>query len=227
MIPPLRIVLLCIGLLIGSPSGAMTLYSVDDGTSENALGHGASGDFLWGNYFNAIAGARTISQIEIAFGSTGVPVGRSYTALLYDDLDDDGDPTGGLALVASLVGTVQNPQGFGVNTFEVADIADTLVSGGFFVAIYMDGTGNPFPSLFDQTSNSGQSWFAEHDTIGALDVTDPFGTSTLSGEPSAFGFPGNFMVRAIPEPNVAALLAVAILALPSARGSRIRERARR
>jgi len=59
MIPPLRIVLLCIGLLIGSPSGAMTLYSVDDGTSENALGHGASGDFLWGNYFNAIAGART------------------------------------------------------------------------------------------------------------------------------------------------------------------------
>jgi len=35
------------------------------------------------------------------------------------------------------------------------------------------------------------------------------------------------MVRAIPEPNVAALLAVAILALPSARGSRIRERARR
>lgn len=222
MIPPIRIVTLCIGLLIASPAAAMTVYSVDDGTSDITLGHGASGDLLWGNYFTAIGGARVISEIEIAFGSINVPVGRAYTALLYDDLDDDGDPTGGLSLVASLVGTVQNPQGTGANTFEIADIADTLVTGGFFVAIYMDGTGNPFPALFDQTSNSGQSWFAENDTIGALDVNDPFGTSTLSGEPSAFAFPGNFMVRAVPEPNGAALLAVAFLALSSCLGSRVR-----
>jgi len=225
MIPPLRIAALCIGLLIASPASAL-IYTADDGTSEQALGHGASGDFLWGNYFIAISGSRVISQIEIAFGSTNVPVGRAYTALLYDDLDDDGDPTGGLSLVASLTGTVQNPQGFGANTFEVADIADTLVTGGFFVAVFMDGTGNPFPSLFDQTSNSGQSWFAENDTNGALDVNDPFGTSTLNGEPSTYGFPGNFMVRAIPEPGSAALLAVALLLLPGA-PARSRNRAGR
>jgi hypothetical protein len=83
----------------------------------------------------------------------------------------------------------------------------------------MDGTGNPFPALFDQTTNSGQSWFAEHNTIGALDVNDPFGTATLSGEPGNFGFPGNFMVRAVPEPGAIALLGLGLLLLARA-GSR-------
>ena len=48
----------------------------------------------------------------------------------------------------------------------------------------------------DTNSTEGRAWFAENDTIGVLDVMDPFGTSTLSGLADDFGFPGNWMIRA-------------------------------
>jgi hypothetical protein len=192
-------------------------YAIDDGDAEDALGQSAGGDFLYGNYFSVVGGADLLLEVQISFGSTNVPVGRAFNVLIYDDTDDDGNPTAGLALQTSFGSTVQNPQTTAAspNTFETVDIPDTLVVGGFFVAVFLDGTGNPYPALQDTSSDAGQSFFAEHNVSGGLDPSDPFGSATLSGEPSSFGFPGNFLVRvtAVPEPGTGLLLAIGLVGL--------------
>ena len=202
--------------ILPSAVHAATIYSVDDGTAETSVGHGNFGDFMWGNYFTVVPGGNIVTELEIAFSSSGVSVGTAFEALVYEDLDDDGDPTTGLSLLTRLNSTVQNPQSVpGAMTFETHDIPDTVVSGGFFIAVFMAGTNNPYPAPFDQTSDAGVGWFAENDTTGALDTNDPFGTATLSGQPASFGLPGNFLVRAmaIPEPGSALLIGAGLIAL--------------
>ena len=184
---------------------AQVTYLVDDGVSDSAPGQGNGGDLLWGNYFNELPNGNVIESLSLAF--RGVPVGRAFQVAVYDDLDNDGDPSTNLSLLTSVADTVSVSGPVGTDTFQLVDIPDTVISDGFFIAAYMDGTGNPFPAKLDQTASQLQSWFAEHNTSGAMDITDPFGSATLSGRIDDAGFPGNWLLRAnaIPEPSSAAL----------------------
>jgi len=113
----------CLALMFAiaiAPSAlhAATIYSVDDGSAETAVGQGNFGDFVWGNYFTVVPGGNILTELEIAFASFGVSAGTPFEALVYDDLDDDGNPTTGLSLLTRLNATVQSPQAIpGVPTF--------------------------------------------------------------------------------------------------------------
>ena len=98
--------------------------------------------------------------------------------------------------IAAVAATVDTPEPAGTDTFQVVDIPDTVVSGGFFIAGFMDGTDGPFPAKLDNTASMGQSYFAEHSMNGGLDIMDPFGSATLFGLVDNVGFPGNWLLRA-------------------------------
>ena len=180
-----------------SSLGQTTEYFADDGSSENSLGSGTGGDYLWGQYFQESTFGRNIDSLSIAFGDSGVPVGTSFQVAVYDDMDDDFDPTKGLSLLTSFSGFIESPGPVGSDNFQEIDIPDTEVFDGFFIAVFVRGTGSASqPAKIDQTFNLGGSWFAEHDAPGGLDISDPFGSAIVGGAVADFGEAGNFLVRA-------------------------------
>lgn len=189
--------LLTAAILIQPAVGQNAEYRTDDGSSENILGSSTGGDYLWGQYFQEATFGRNIDFLSIAFGDVGVAVGTPFQIAVYDDLDDDLNPTTGLTLLTSASGTVEFPGPVGIDSFQEIDIPDTEIFSGFFIAVFVGGTGNTsLPAKIDQTYNSNSSWFAEHDMPGGLDISDPFGSATVAGLVGDFGEAGNFLVRA-------------------------------
>ena len=189
-------ILIVLAVAVLGVDQAHAQYEIDDGVSELALGHGLNGDFIWGNYFDAIPGEETITNVAVAMGDGAIAVGDPMIVLVYEDADDDGDPTSGLTLLSSTPAVVEMPEAVGIDTFQVVEITPVTIAGGFFVAVFFDGTNNPFPAKQDDSPTAARSWFAEHDVIGQLDINNPFGTATLSGLADDFGFPGNWLIRA-------------------------------
>ncbi len=185
-------------LTIGQNVNGQITYQIDDGVSEALLGQGLNGDLLWGNYFDELPGGSTIASISVAIGDAGVPVGTTFQVAIYEDMDDDGSPATNLMFLASATAMATTPEPLGTDTLQSVDIPDSTVSGGFFVAAFMSGSiANPFPAKLDQTTTMQRSWFAEHNNIGGLVLTNPFGSATLSGLVDNFGFPGNWVLRAV------------------------------
>jgi len=180
-----------------SPAWAQTIYQVDDGTLDNAIGIGNSdADLWWANAFTAQPGADSIEEIQIAFRSGTVNAGQAFSVHVYDDSDNDGDPTTGtLTLLASANATVADADN---ETFQSIPIGPVTVSGGFFVAAVMAGQNGQYPAALDTTNPQGQSWFGATAPSG-LDPADPIGTATTITVQTIdnLGFPGNFPIRAV------------------------------
>ena len=198
--PRACILLLTIGffatLLSHQPAWGQTLYQIDDGVSENSLGNSATGDYFWGNYFEITSTGPNVNGLSIAFGDAGVPTSTPFQVALYSDVDCDFNPTTGLELLVSVLGTVESTGPVGTDAFQQIDIPVTEIDGCFFVAVLMGSAGESKPAKIDQTFGISRSWFAEHNVVGGLDITDPFGSSTVSGLIDDFDGPGNFLVRA-------------------------------
>lgn len=165
-------------VLICAPVWAQVTYQVDDGTIENAVGLTAGGDSWWANGFTAVAGAEGIGEIQIAFASGEVTAGQAFSVHVYEDSDDDGDPTTGtLTLLASANATVADASG---ETFQSIAIGPATVSGGFFVAAVMTHTGGQYPAAGDTDSTyQAQSWIGGTNTAGGMDPADPLTTSDV------------------------------------------------
>ncbi len=189
-------------LLLCVPAWAQVTYQVDDGTIENAVtitSGGAAGDIWWANAFTVVAGGETIDEIQIAFvdvGSGGPAAGSPFSVHVYEDSDDDGDPTTGtLTLLASASATVADATG---ETFQSIPIGPVTVSGGFFIAALRTPNLSEYPAAMDETSPQGASWVAGA-AAGGLDPADPVGTSSVLA-PTPVGNLGldcNFTLRAV------------------------------
>jgi len=167
------------------------IYTLDDGSNETALGIGANADVFWLNAFEAQEGGTTITAISSAFGSSQ-SVGSPVEFLLYEDPNDDGNPTD--ANLLQTVSTTMEVSGGG--DFQIEPIPPTRVEGVFFVAALVPSTAN-FPAPLDGSSNQGASWFASAEA-GTFDPSDLSDSDTQSA-PSRVadgGFPGNWLLRA-------------------------------
>lgn len=170
-------------------------YLFDDGSIENSLGLTAGGDILWLNAFNATGGCEQIHTVSVAWGL--VPDGLDCRIILYDDPNNDGDPSDAVYL-AETTTVISN-----ANTGIFADVSfpSTVVSDGFFVAALVQSTlTGEFPAAFDQNSSFGSSYVAGHGTPGAFDVMDLTNNDIAVVLMDDIGFPSNFLVRAVGEP---------------------------
>lgn len=174
-------------------------YRLDDGTAEFATGLSNGGDVMWLNSFEALGGQDQIREVATTWGAPGdsllLPAGKTATALVYDDPNNDGDPADA-ALLAETPITVTAPN---TNTFTTAAFEGGVeVNGTFFVAIlYPRQAAERSPVPLDVSSAYQRaSWLVGHTTPGG------FNKETLSANDippvttGAVGWPGNVLLRA-------------------------------
>ena len=164
------------------------LYTLDDGSPQSAIGIGEPGDLLWLNAFRAQEGATTITALASAFGPSQ-PTGSDVTFLLYEDPNDDGDPTDA-TLLETVTSTVKKNSG---RDLQIEPMPPRQVEGVFFVAVLVPSTGG-FPALADGASSQGASWVALADP-GTFDPSDLSG-STVQNQIAVQPFSNNWILRA-------------------------------
>lgn len=183
---------------------AAIVFSHDDGTAESSLGTGAGTYSIWLNAFQTGSDV-SISTISISFGAPPQPAdppgnGAAYTAYLWSDPTNDGDPTDAV-VVRSSSGTITN---WATDIFNDIAITPYDFSSGDYFYVGFQSTG--FAVGRDINSSAGMSW------ISTDGLTDPLDPNNLSGAVNfgtfdSFGFAGNALIRAeglavaVPEPS--------------------------
>jgi hypothetical protein len=198
-----------------SPSLA-NVYSYDDGVSNITLGPPRSFeqfgdiDVLWGNYFYTEAATEEITTISFELGS--LSPNNQVTLWIYDDADDDNDPTNATSLFSM---TIDNPL-TGLGQENIVNIANLAVSGGFFVAVshlseleYPNG--NPdysSPARYDPDARADRSWFY----YGSYGDLPDAGYHTRMDGPDV-PIPGAFAIRAttVPAPSMMLISSAGLL----------------
>ncbi|MCB9849374.1 MAG: hypothetical protein H6817_01565 [Phycisphaerales bacterium] len=212
----LMIAVLCALVMPSSARAGMTSHQYDDGVSNITLGPPDSFsiygdiDMLWGNYFFAAAPAERIT--EVSFGLGDLSADPTVSIWVFDDPDDDADPTNAVPVFnTTMTGT---DLGFG---FNVATIAPTLVEGGFFVAVghlaqlTEDEFGDPdypSPARFDPDGRADRSWFFYDSDIPEENLAGSGFFTRMDGP--QVPIQGAFAIRAegvvVPEPGAALTL---------------------
>lgn len=204
------------GLVVGGAAGwaaggvgpSFTYAAEDGGTSDSSLSQ-FDANATWGNYFTVEPGFGTIAAIEVGLALGFMDAGRAVELLVYDDPDDDGDPTNATLVSRTSAGAILTPD----NEPASYAIDPVEVSGGFFVAINMDGfRGEP---IFRSDFNPLDPGFTPSTTSWTF--YNPVGTPQLDLGSSLFiGFNGDFglgtwVVRAVgvPSPGALGVLGVA------------------
>jgi len=173
-----------------------TTYQVDDGTSENGLGLINGGAFMWLNAYQVVEGAGTVTEISSAWGSgegSGLPTDKPASFLIYEDPNDDGDPSDAV-LLEQVTTEVQDPH---TDEFTTESIPPTQVEGTFFVAaLYEDQEASTYPAPMDESSEyQGVSWVVGS-TTGEFDAEDLAANDVGPDNLGNIGFPANWLLRA-------------------------------
>lgn len=170
-------------------------YYYDDGTTENGLGLTAGGQMCWIHWYQAVPGALTIDEIATAFGSVGgsnPPAGNAAAVYIWDDPNNDGDPTDAV-LLAEVATVCTDP---GTDTFHFVNIGEITVSGGFFVGAMCEQASGTYPGPMDENSGYvGHSWVVG-DTTYNFDPNNLNNNDVAPVELGSIGFPANWLLRA-------------------------------
>jgi hypothetical protein len=139
------------------------IYSIDDNTTELALGMTQGGTMCWLQTFDTRPSAEydVITEVMAAYGypqlaGLCVPNGTMVTACVWEDPDDDGDPSNAVLLTTS-VSTVQHADTQILNSIPVPPVT---VRGRFFVGVFLFHFAGQFPASRDlDTLPQGRSFF--------------------------------------------------------------------
>ena len=123
------------GCQTGQPGGLR--YQYDDGSSEGTLGAGELVEMVWIQRFVAIPGSETIESVSTCFGTpydpggSGVLPGDPFRVFVWDDPNEDGDPSDAVLLASATAyadaGSIET------DVFQKVSIGPVEVSGSFFV----------------------------------------------------------------------------------------------
>ncbi|NBB86975.1 MAG: S8 family serine peptidase [Bacteroidetes bacterium] len=178
-------------------SASPFVYQLDDGAMNRALTFGA-GDIMWINAFESVRGATVITSLAAAWGA-GISIGDPVELLLYDDPTNNGDPSDAelLEVVSTTIGTTTT------NEFQEVAIPPTVVAGSFFVAaLYRGDREGLNPAPLDEANPQGASWIAGSLFTGGIDIENPGSSDRGLNKIDAFGYPGNWLLRANGAPDI-------------------------
>ena len=167
-------------------------YTLDDGTTENTIGLTTEADLAWLNHFVVEANGESLEGVRVAYGN--VAAGTPVTVYIWTDPNGDGNPADAQVL-AAVATTVQNPN---TDILYLVEFPETYVGPpgtSFFVGALIHHQEGELPAPLDQNSDQGESWLAGDG--GGVDPND-LAAAGLFGTTGSFGFPGNWLVRAVP-----------------------------
>lgn len=171
----------------------------DDGVSDNSVGLNGGGAVLWLQRFGTTGNNTRITSVSTAWGSAAFPGnappnGTAARIGVWDDPNDDGDPTDAV-LISQVTSTVQN-----VDTDTLVRYAlpsSALMNGVFFVgASVVHGVGE-FPAPLDSSicnGSMGRAWVAG-DTSGTINFNALGANDVPPVELDAMELPGVWLLR--------------------------------
>jgi hypothetical protein len=178
------------------PAGAGFQYVHDDGSGGFNIGPSSfDATMIWGNYFTAQPGAGTLVSLEISFSSS-LGAGRALELLVFEDLDDDGDPRNAVVVYQGSAETIQT----GPGVFASYAIDPTAVSGGFFVAAAVSVPRGQSVARADQDNPGTNSWLFFDGSLNTDLSSTPFQLRMSEGP---FNAAWMFRATAVPGPGVA------------------------
>ena len=188
----------------GGPAGCT---DQDDGTSENSVGLTAGGAVMWMVGFGAGVPSTSISAVSTAYGTPLFPGGYvpqgPVTIAVYDDPNDDGDPTDGV-LLSSTTATVA-PGSVDTDVFQTINLPSTVTANGlFFVTATVTHNAGEYPGPLDQSSGGGPtcgtggsnpgSWVCGN-TSGTMNFNNLAANDVPPLDMDLIGLPGNWLLR--------------------------------
>jgi hypothetical protein len=181
-------------LWMGTSAAAQNLYKLDDGVPNSGLSYGIETDYCWFQWFTTVGSADAITKVQVMFAPAAIPVGTPITLCVWEDQNDDGDPSDAV-LVGQIGSVVPDVTSLAFTDFILPSPA--TVHGRFFVGAYLttDGTFGTIALLDYNTPLSGRAYFA----TDAPGYFDPMLLSTSFYnhiETLGAGIHGVFMLRA-------------------------------
>jgi len=169
----------------------------DDGVGDNMLGWTAGGDMAWIQRFDMGANFN-VSNIQVVWGSAAFPGaspanGSPARVLLYEDPNNDGDPSDVVLKqnVATFVANVDT------DTYNTISVPSTLMAGVFFAGGAELHAAGQFVAPMDQTCPVGdETWFfGDNAAVPATNYANPAASPIPVDSFLNNGFPTNLMVR--------------------------------
>jgi hypothetical protein len=151
---------LALSAAISSPAFAQPIYRTDDGQPDGLVLTSFS-DLLLLNYYFVEPPHDPITRIVVA--NPGAEV-SSGTALVWDDPDDDGDPTN-----ATLISSTPFVAEAGAFELVGVDIPPAQVAGGFAVGVLLRAAEGP-RTWMDRTEPTGAAWILTGDGLDPADL---------------------------------------------------------
>ena len=167
-------------------------YQIDNGRSSVSWGTNADQDWIWLNRMIVGPGQETIRSISVVW-SRFVPDGRQFSLLLYDDPNNDGDPTDAVLLLNHFaINTLQDE----LNIFERFAVPPTVVGNAgdsFFVGMQHRIIPPSNPAVIDR-SGLFESWLGRS-AGGTGDLNDLTNWDFPVSQPAVV-ITGAWMIRA-------------------------------
>jgi hypothetical protein len=174
-------------------------YAYDDGSSESIFGWAVGGEMCWMHVFETIPSNNVIETIRVVWGSPAWPGlspgnGTPSTVYIWNDPNDDGDPSDGV-LLDSASTTVQNVD---TDLFNDIPIGPVTVNGLFIVGCNLAHQAGQYVAPMDEGGKlfyyGGNAWVAGNPG-GTFDPNDIGGGNHLY-EMGSLGYPCYFLLRA-------------------------------
>jgi hypothetical protein len=179
-----------------APPGDCDIY--DDGGTENSVGLTAGGEVLWMHRQGVVGGNTVVKSISSAWGSAAFPGGAPPNGTparvgIWQDTDNNGDPSNGLVLLQVVNTTVQNVDTDQLNVTQLSP--SVQVSGIYFIGAGCAHAAGQFPAPLDQTVSSGGRAWIVGDTTPPLDYNNLNSGGVGPFEMDSIGLSGVWLLR--------------------------------